>query len=584
MDGQSADTALVQNEQFLKKAYGKALLPCMLSILSGNINILADGILVGQRLGTDALAAVNFSLPVYLVLCIVGSLIVSGTAICAAEAIGGGWDQRARELYRTAVFWCLAASALFTAAGLLCLKPLTAFLCPEPSVAPLVAEYTGVTLAGASSKIFIYVPLWYLRLDGRNRRATWMMSLMGVGNVLLDLLFLYVFDWGVFGAGLASVIATAAACLLGFFWLCDRKSSFPLGLRIRCPEASFVRILQAGSPSAMNNLFQTLRVMAVNALLLESGGSRLVAAFTAVNCVSAFAESVTSGVPQAASAMLGIYCGEHDNESALMLLHRQMRSGLPACLIFSIVILLGADAVAMAYGLEISLRFSFVCMALGMVPALCCCVLSGYYNVARRTLWSNGIIFLRVFALSCGSLYVLCRSGQNPWWFLCLGEVFTLLVWFAATGIYHRLRPELSRFLLMDRTLEENGRVINFSVRSEAEDICGASSKITDFCEENGMLPKQVMRVSLAIEELMTVIVSANAGEDVEFDVRVYSLEGVIGIRIRYSGIEFNPLAHAADPESRDDDRYLGIRMIEDMVETTMYQRTFGMNTMQILI
>ena len=55
---------LGQNEQFLKKAYGKALMPCILSILSGNINILADGILVGQRLGTDALAAINFSLPV----------------------------------------------------------------------------------------------------------------------------------------------------------------------------------------------------------------------------------------------------------------------------------------------------------------------------------------------------------------------------------------------------------------------------------------------------------------------------------------------------------------------------------------
>ena len=584
MDGQAADTALVQNEQFLKRAYGRALLPCMLSILSGNLNILADGILVGQRLGSGALAAVNFSLPVYLVLCIMGSLIVSGTAICAAEAIGGGLDRRARELYQMALFWCLAASALMTAAGLLCLKPLTSLLCPEPSVAPLVAGYAGVTLAGAAPKIFIYIPFWYLRLDGRNRQVTWMMALMGVGNVALDLLFLYVFDWGVFGAGLASVIATAASCLLGFFWLCGKKSSFPLGIRIRCRSVPLIRVLQAGSPSAMNNLFQTLRVAVVNALLLASGGSQLVAAFTAVNCVSAFEESVTSGVPQAASAMLGIYCGEHDNESARMLMSRQMKSGVPACLAFSAAILLGADLVAGAYGLSVSLRLAMACVASGMLPSLCVWVLSGYYNVARRALWSNWLIFLRVFAMPCASLYILCRAGWSPWWFLFLGEALTLLAWFAATGIYHRVRPGLSRFLLMDRTLEETGRVINFSVRGEAEDICCASSKITDFCEENGMLPKQVMRVSLAMEELMTVIVSANAGEDVEFDVRVYSLEGVIGIRIRYSGVEFNPLAHAADPENQDDERYLGIRMIEDMVETAMYQRTFGMNTLQILI
>ena len=45
---------LKQNERFLRKAYHKALVPCILSVLSGNINILADGILVGQRLGTYA--------------------------------------------------------------------------------------------------------------------------------------------------------------------------------------------------------------------------------------------------------------------------------------------------------------------------------------------------------------------------------------------------------------------------------------------------------------------------------------------------------------------------------------------------
>ena len=90
----------------------------MLSILSGNINILADGILVGQRLGTDALAAINFSLPVYLVLCIAGSFIVSGTAICASEAIGNNQAERAQALYRAAVFWCAVSSAAITAAGL----------------------------------------------------------------------------------------------------------------------------------------------------------------------------------------------------------------------------------------------------------------------------------------------------------------------------------------------------------------------------------------------------------------------------------------------------------------------------------
>lgn len=566
---------LKQNEQFLKKAYNKALIPCILSVLSGNINILADGILVGQRLGTNALAAINFSLPVYLVLCIAGSFVVSGTAICASDAVGKNHTEKAQGLYRMSIFWCTAVSVFITVLGLIFLKPLSFFLCSDENVTPLVAEYAGVTIAGALPKILIYIPFWFLRLDGRNGQVTLMMLIMGIGNIALDVLFLYVLDMGVFGAALASVLSTAAACVFGFMRLCDKKSGFPFGFCVKTDGVKLADIAKAGSPSAVNNLFQTLRVSVINALLLRYCGSGMVAAFTAVNCISAFGESVTGGVPQAASAMLGIYNGEYDNESTRMLMVRQLKSGIPYSLLFSAIIILGADLISMAYGLDISLRFAFICMSMGMIPALINCVLSSYYNVSGRTLWSNTIIFLRVFVMSCASLFVLLYFGHSPWPFLFFGEALTLLFWFIATAILHKNR---SRYLLLDNSLERSGNVINFSVSGNAENICDASGKITDFCEKNGLSPKQTMRISLAMEEMMTLISSKNKST-VEFDLRVYSLNGVVGIRIRYGGNDFNPLSYADDDEA-----YMGIRLIESMCEQTLYQRTFGTNTVQIFV
>ena len=566
---------LKQNELFLKKAYNKALLPCVLSVLSGSINILADGILVGQKLGTNALAAINFSLPVYLVLCIAGSFIVSGTAVRASDAIGKNRSGQAQELYGMAVFWCTAAAVLITVSGLVFLKPLSLALCSDENVRPLVAEYSGVTIAGALPKILIYIPFWFLRLDGRNGQVTLMMLIMGAGNVILDALFLYTFDMGVSGAALASVLSTAAACVLGLVKLCDKKSGFKFGLCVKAAGIKFSEIAKAGSPSAANNLFQTLRVSAINALLLSYCGSETVAAFTAVNCICAFAESVTSGIPQAASAMLGIYSGEHDNESTRLLMKRQLKSGIPCAIIFSAVIILGANLVSLAYGLNIPLRFSFICLSLGIIPALINCVLSGFYNVSGHNVWANSIIFLRVFLMSCASLFALLYFGQSPWLFLFFGEILTLIFWFVATGITHKSK---SRFLLLDNTLERSGNVINFSVNGDAESICNASGKITDFCESNGMNLKQTMRISLAIEEMMTLISSKNENSG-DFDLRVYSLQGVIGIRIRYGGSEFNPLAYADN-----DEEYFGIRLIESICEQTLYQRTFGTNTVQIFV
>ena len=94
------------------------------------------------------------------------------------------------------------------------------------------------------------------------------------------------------------------------------------------------------------------------------------------------------------------------------------------------------------------------------------------------------------------------------------------------------------------------------------------------------MEPRQVMRFGLAIEEVMTMIVRANAGSAVRFDVRAFSVQGDMGIRIRYDGRPYNPF----DLRGSHDEEYLGIQLISGMMEQVVYQRTFGVNTIQLLI
>ncbi len=74
-------------------------------------------------------------------------------------------------------------------------------------------------------------------------------------------------------------------------------------------------------------------------------------------------------------------------------------------------------------------------------------------------------------------------------------------------------------------------------------------------------------------------LISAKNENNGGFDLRVYSLQGVIGIRIRYGGSEFDPFAYADN-----DEEYFGVRLIESICEQTVYQRTFGTNTVQIFV
>ena len=578
MKNVNQQAVLAQNQTFLKKAYNSALFPCMLSILSGCINIIADGIIVGQKIGSGGLAAINLCIPIYLILCIMGSFFVSGTAIPASQAIGNNDTETAQRYYGSALTTCLISSGLAAIAGIFLSGPISAILCADESIRPMVYDYTIVTLIGALPKILIYVPFWYLRLDGKNKTVTVMMAVMGIGNILLDLVYLFFLNMGVFGAALASVVSTAAACIVGLVGQHCGKTSFRLALSM--PEKKqWKTIAGAGSPAAVNNLMQAVKLLFVNWLLAAYGGSDALAVFSVVNGITAFSETITVGVPQAGSAMLGVSHGERDIKSVRILMKIEFVSGLIFCTVFGAAITAGADIIRTAYGLDIPMFIPMLCLAVSLYPALFNSMLSSFYSVSSRPMLSNMIITLRSSVFIALGILIFCMIGPAPWLFMPFAEIMTIAVWFFVSGILYKRSDKLSRFLLEDTTLEKSGKVINFSVEGDAGDICNASAKITEFCEDNGMNMKQTVRISLAIEELLTIISDKNGKQTPNFDMRVFSYQDMIGIRIKYDGIDFDPLE-----VKEDDDRYMGVTMLKKLVEETMYKRVLGLNTLLIII
>lgn len=570
---------LGQSRGFLRKAYNAALIPCMLSILSGCVNIIADGIIVGQRIGPNGLTAINLCVPVYLILCILGSFFVSGAAISASNEIGKDNSEAAQKFYGIALVMCLISSAVMAVCGLFLSGTIASLLCGDPEVVPMVRDYTRVTLVGALPKIMIYMPFWFLRLDGKNKTVTAMMAVMGIGNILLDLLFLFVLEMGVYGAALASVISTGVACLVGFIRQHTGKATFRFA-PAKPDRAAMRRIADTGSPAALNNLMQTVRLLCVNSFLMARGGSETVAIFTVVNGISAFSEAVTVGVPQAASAILGIYHGEYDTRSTQIVLQLEAEYGFLYGALFGLLISFGSGWIATAYGLNVSIRIPMICLAVSLFPGLCNSILSSYYNVSGRAGLANLVIFFRVFLFSVASLQVMMAVGGNVWLFLPVSELLTLLAILATTWIISRRHKGLSPILLMDTSLDKSDSIINFSVISENAEICGACEKVTDFCQGNGMPLKQTMRISLALEEMMTLITQENKPKQLHFDIRMFSYQGTIGIRIRYDGIDLNPLG----AENEEKEEYMGVVMIKKMVKTVVYKRIFGLNSLLILI
>lgn len=581
------ETGLAQSAAFIRDTYRKAVITGMLSIMSVNINVFVDGILVGQRIGPAALASINLSLPVYLALCVLGSFLAAGTEIPAARAIGVGDTGKRDAFFRTGLNASVLVSVIVTLLGLAFRGPLVSFLCPDPSAREYVMQYVVITIIGALPKIVIYIPFWYLRLDGKNADISIMMVGMTVINIVLDILFVYFLDMGVFGAGLASVIATALACLYGLLRLFAKDSSYTWRAELIRSREDWLDIASSGFPSAFNNLCSTVRLLIVNGLLMAHGGAALVAVFTAVHGIWGFGECVTLGAPAAGSAMLGVFSGERDNGSCRLLLREEWKTGCLTGGVFLVVCVALSGAIQAMYGLSQSILVPLLWMALSVFPALLLNILTTYYNMAGMNVWANVLIFLRVIVMTWAGLCLVFALRFSTFFFLLFAELAALLLWWIATGIHHRRHPQDSRYLMTDLENEKSGRVLNFSVSADVDEIVSASERISEFCAMNGMSVKETMRLEMSMEEVMTLIRQVNADKGVQnprFDLRAFSVSGVRGIRIRYSGIPFNPFNISARTGIVEDDMYMGVRMIMKMVEMIHYQSAFGVNTLQIIL
>ncbi|MEI6101714.1 MAG: MATE family efflux transporter, partial [Eubacteriales bacterium] len=402
---------------------------------------------------------------------------------------------------------------------------------------------------------------------------------------LFDVLFLFVLHWGIAGAAWANVTANTAACILGFVFLQRKDSGFQIKrqkFRIR----GTAEILKNGSPIAMDNLFTAVRVVFLNMILLAAGGSTYVSVFAVATSISEFMLCILYGVPQTASAIIGVYSGERDYPGIRILVKRQFLAGIPIIAAASILIILFSGQIGLLFGVNgAAAAPALICLASSLLFNQINCNMTYYFNSVGRIMFANIITIARIFLFAAVAALCLTPYGGLVWLFYPVSEAAALLLWLCmAKDVSHR-NKNLSGILLLDDSLEKKGRTLNFSVNTEVGAICRASATILDFCESNGLSSMQSMTISLAIEEVLTITAAkCFAGrEDGSIDVRLFHLEDSTGIRFRYGGLSFNTVEFAG---SEDDSmgETMGIKMILGMAKTVFYQSTFGVNSLVIQI
>lgn len=204
------------------------ILPTYFTALFTTLYTIVDGLFVAACVGTDALAAINVVYPIANVLWGVSLMFAVGGSALAAIALGSGDRKAANGIFSQCLFWGLCLNLGFAAACWIWLDELLLWLGATPATMDYCRSYAALWLLGTPAVVGKELLAYFIRVDGDPGYSFFLSAAGGVANILLDGLFVGLWGWGVFGAGLATVLGLVLSCVLGIWRLAGKRSTFCL--------------------------------------------------------------------------------------------------------------------------------------------------------------------------------------------------------------------------------------------------------------------------------------------------------------------------------------------------------------------
>lgn len=205
-----------------RKAINKLAFPTIFSLLLMFLNNLIDSFWV-SGINSHALAALGFMAPLYLVLIGLGSGVGAGANSLISRYLGGGRLEDANNAIVHAIILTLVVSVIVLIVGVFFLDDLI-ILFGASGVSTYCLSYAEIIFLLNIVFLMPNVISSIFRAEGDAARATNPLILTAVLNMILDPVFIFGFDLGIFGAGLATVVAAAIGFSLMLYWIFIKRT------------------------------------------------------------------------------------------------------------------------------------------------------------------------------------------------------------------------------------------------------------------------------------------------------------------------------------------------------------------------
>lgn len=247
-------------------------IPLFLGNLFQQLYNTVDSLIVGNFLGSDALAAVSSSGSLIFLLVGFFNGIAMGAGVVISKYFGAKDYDNLKKAVHTDVAFGLAAGLLLMGIGIFLAPQILVWMGTPESVLPNSIVYFRTYFAGSLAFVMYNIVMGILQAVGDSKHPLYYLIFSSIVNVVLDLLFVGVFRFGVGSAALATVISQAASAILCFVRLVQSKEVYQVRIReIRFHPAMLRQIIGIGLPSGLQNSIISLANIVVQSNINKFG-------------------------------------------------------------------------------------------------------------------------------------------------------------------------------------------------------------------------------------------------------------------------------------------------------------------------
>ena len=428
-------TQIQLSDHFTYAKLLRFVFPSIVMMVFTSIYGVVDGLFVSNFAGKTPFAAINLIMPFIMVLGGIGFMIGTGGTALVSKVLGERQPEKANRYFSMMVLFTVIVGAVLTVIGIVFMEPVALFLGATQEMLHDCLVYGRIVIAFTAAFMLQNVFQSFLIAAEKPKLGLAATVAAGVTNMVLDALFIAVFDWGVAGAAIATGISQCVGGLFPLIYFLRPNSSKLRLVRTGLELRAILNACGNGSSELMSNISSSIVSMIYNFQLLRYIGEDGVSAYGVLMYVQFIFVAIDIGYAIGCAPIVGYHYGAQNHGELKNILKMSTRLMCGCGVVLTVLAMVLAAPLARLFvgydaGLYELTRHAFRLFAFAFLFSGFNIFASSFFTALNNGLISAAISFLRtlVFQTSSVILLPLIFDVDGIWYAITVAEVFATII------------------------------------------------------------------------------------------------------------------------------------------------------------